>query len=110
MPNFLKSYEYLFFNKEYKFKSEAKLVSMVLSALTLELVNPQKSIIGCLTSPKIYFIHSGKVSVFYKKMEYKLTTYSSGCYFGDISMLYKIQNNFRYMPYDNKTKVLSISE
>lgn len=67
-----------------------KLRVLLMSALTLEFIDSEETIIGTVVSSKLYFVNSGKVNVYYRQNNKRLLHYERGCYFGDISLLFKI--------------------
>ena len=96
MPNFIQNFDYLFEDQEYRFRGDKTLKTMILSSLTLEFVRSKESIIEINVSSKIYFIDKGKINVYYKDIPHKLLSLEQGSYFGDISLIFRVQNNFRY--------------
>lgn len=57
IPQFMNNYDYIFYDENDKFVGCSELKVMLLSSLTLELINSKKSIMGECISSKIYFIH-----------------------------------------------------
>ena len=46
----------------------------------------------------IVFVFEGEIDVYYKENQQPLVNFGSGCYFGDISYIFKARNQFYYYP------------
>lgn len=115
MPNFMDNFDYFFTDHELRFNGDKKLKVLILQSLTLEFVRSKDSIIEKSVASKIYFIDSGKINVYYKDMPHKLLHLEKGAYFGDISLLFQVENNFRYCSSyehngDQYARIYSINE
>jgi len=44
------------------------------------------------------FVFQGEIDVYYKENQQPLVNFGSGCYFGDISYIFKARNQFYYYP------------
>ena len=115
IPTFISNFDYMFKDKELRFCGDKKLKLLIISSLTLEFVRSKDSIIEKKVASKIYFIDSGKINVYYKDMPHKLLHLEEGSYFGDISLLFQVENNFRYCSFhepngDRYARIYSVDE
>lgn len=71
---------------------------MISSSLSYEHIDENKSIIRTgIVSSGIYFIYRGSVSVYYKEIAHALVIFEEGSYFGDISFIFQVINQYNYM-------------
>lgn len=95
---FQEKFDILFFDAEFGFKAGDKLITMIVSSLALEYIFLKESVIpvGCV-SRAIYCIDQGKIQVYSKDSSNSLLTFEPGSYFGEISFIFKIINQYRFI-------------
>ena len=99
---FQERFDILFFDPEFGFKADDKLITQVVASLSYEFcdVNEsrhQKSIImNDVVSSGIYFIYEGQVDMYYKDSNHPLIMFDRGSYFGDISYIFQVRNQYFY--------------
>ena len=95
MKTFQEKFEVLFFDPEFGFKADDKLVTQIIASLCYEFIHdtdhnsPRASIIHHeIVSSSIYFVFQGNIEMYYKDQEVALLEFESGSYFGDISYIF----------------------
>ena len=101
MLDFQEKFDTVFFDPEFGFKADDKLVTLIIASLSYEYCdwsnkNPTSIIPHDVISPGIYFVYQGKVDMYYKDNEEPLLWFEQGCYFGDISYIFSARNQFYY--------------
>ena len=98
LVSFRETFEILFTDEEFSWKADDKLITLILASLRLEDVhNDTHSICNLdMVLQGIYFIHLGKVDVYYKNKKFKFLTHESGSYFGDISYILGSKNWYEF--------------
>lgn len=93
LQSFQEKFDILFFDPEFGYKADDKLIAMVASSLSYEHIDENKSILKQdVVSSGIFFIYKGSVSVYYKEIAHALVIFEEGSYFGDISFIFQVIN------------------
>ena len=90
LSSFTENFEILFYDSEFAFKADKKLITLMLASLRLEDVNCTEDSIcqdGIILSG-IYFIQEGKVDIHYLNDTKSFAILENGSYFGDISYIF----------------------
>jgi len=88
----------MFFDPEFGFKADNKLIAKVVASLTYEFCDnsDQKRLSSLIDvdviSTKIVFVYTGAIDVYYKDHADPLLNFDNGSYFGDISYIFKAKN------------------
>jgi hypothetical protein len=99
----------LFNDLDLRLHPEDKLITLFLASLKLECNNDNAFIIEGIVSPTIFFIFRGQIDVTLKEQKDHFLTLDNGCYFGDISFLFDLNNKYVYTVKDEqKAQVFSI--
>lgn len=112
MKDFQKTFDMIFIDKEFGFKADDKLISMVLASLEYEHIydDGRDSLVPLgLISRGITFIQNGHIVVSYKSMEDPLINLKSGSYFGEISYIFKLVNQYSYKSLSKEDDTLLFS-
>lgn len=98
LVGFKELFDILFFDEEFSFKADDKLITLILASLRLEDVHSTDTNIATIDMvlQRIYFIHQGKVNVYYKNKTFKFLTHEAGSYFGDISYILQTRNHYEF--------------
>lgn len=104
LPQFLRKFDYLFKEPDIKFDADLKMVAMMMSSLKLE---PFHLNDGCILNldqitTGIYFIDKGVVSVRYQNSDI-ICKLDDGSYFGEISYLFQVRNQYKFTLENNKS-------
>lgn len=88
---------------EFGYKADDKLIAMIASSLSYEHIdnidNNYSMIKTDVVSTGIFFIFRGKISIFYKnESAHALLILEDGSYFGDISFIFQVINQYKYKP------------
>ena len=99
MHTFQERFEVLFFDPEFGFKADDKLVTQIIASLCYEFVHecdPNESCKSIIThdvvSTSIYFVYDGNIEMHFKDQEIPLLEFENGSYFGDISYIFQVKN------------------
>ena len=112
MKDFQKTFDMIFIDKEFGFKADDKLISMVLASLEYEHIydDGRDSLVPHgLISRGITFIQKGHIVVSYKSMKDPLINLKSGSYFGEISYIFKLVNQYSYKSLSKEDDTLLFS-
>ena len=112
MKDFQKTFDMIFIDKEFGFKADDKLISMVLASLEYEHIydDGRDSLVPLgLISRGITFIQNGHIVVSYKSMKDPLINLKSGSYFGEISYIFKLVNQYSYKSLSKEDDTLLFS-
>lgn len=101
LQEFQEKFDMLFCDPEFNFQADDKLITELASCLTYahyDTEDPcQHNFLEMgLISKGIQLIFEGQISMHYKNNKESLAVFSAGSYFGDISYLFKIHNQYRY--------------
>jgi len=94
----------LFFDPEFGFKADDKLITQIVASLTYEFCDqtnnynkdPKSIIPHDVVASGIYFVHEGQVDMYHKDNIEPLLLFDPGCYFGDISYIFHAKNQLYY--------------
>lgn len=115
LQKFQEKFDTLYNDPEFAFKGDNILISMICSSLQFENIE-QYSNEGLLKqgviSPGITFVLDNVVDMHYKYYKEPILIYEEAIYYGEISYMFKIRNQYRYCvrqdDQNKKTKVYSI--
>lgn len=94
LPTFVRKFNYMFNEPDVGFKGSMTLFAHVMSVLELEPNFKKKTILKLdIISCGIYFIEKGDIAVSYKNGPV-LVNLHEGSYFGDISFIFQVRNQF----------------
>ena len=105
LVNFKETFDILFSDEEFSWKADDKLIALILASLRLEDVGHDDTINICpidIVLQGIYFVHQGRVDVYYKNRAFKFVSHEQGGYFGDISYICQSRNQYEF-----KTKCIN---
>ena len=101
---FQKKFDVLFSDPEFGFRADDKLITKVVASLSFEHTQNEGSeedasslLMVDIVSNSIYFIQEGSVDMAYKGHEgHNLVMLESGSYFGDVSYILQVKNQYTY--------------
>jgi hypothetical protein len=97
LNQFLHTFEFLFNDSEYSFNADNKLITFFIASLKLEFCYSKENLLQTGTvSHSIFFMFEGVVEVTMIREKEPFMILDSGCYFGDISYLFSLRNNYKY--------------
>jgi hypothetical protein len=114
--SFQKQFDILFMDPEFGYQADDKLIAMITSSLSYEHVDNIESDYSMIktdvVSSGIFFIFRGSVSVYCKDVnEHALLIFEDGSYFGDISFIFQVINQYKYKPtVSNSSKFFSLQD
>lgn len=88
--------EIIFVDPEFGFKADDKLISQIIASLTCEYCDDRNVIPIDIVSPGIYFIYEGTIELYSKKLDNPILNLNEGSYFGEISYIFEIINQYYY--------------
>ena len=95
----------MFHESDLNFQADDKLITLFLSSLKFEYNFGDVICNLGSVSPTIFFIYEGQIEVILKDKESPFLILDSGCYFGDISFLFELNNKYIYKSImDEETK------
>jgi hypothetical protein len=105
------TFSYLFSDLDLEFQSDDKLTTMFLASLQLEYNCDYEFLPGIgIISQSIYFIYKGKLEVTLRDKEEPFLVLDDGCYYGDISYLFDLINEYVYSAKERNCQVFSIDK
>ena len=105
LVHFVEKFEILFKDPDQGFKADAKLVTMVIASLTLDqsYTDDSEPLLPLdIVSSRIYCIWQGTIDMYYKNGPHLLTELDEGSYFGEISYIYRVRNQYGFYRSFNK--------
>ena len=102
LTSFVERFDILFQDPDHGYKADDKLITQIVSSLTLEHnINIHDSVIPLgIVSQSIYCIYQGSIDIYYKDLPYILCSLDEGSYFGDISCMFKVKNQYSFIRSD----------
>ena len=120
MTEFIEKFDTLFLDPEFGFKADDKLTTKLFASLSYEYMEKEddedmvwtQSIISLdIVSSMVYFIFEGEIDISHKEMEQPFVTLSTGSYFGEISFIFQVRNQYKFIPKQGiPCRIFSIQE
>lgn len=118
LQSFQAKFTILFEDQEFGFKADDKLIAHISSSLSYEQIDENLENISVIrqdaVSCGIFFLYQGQVQMFWRNTPHHLVTFEVGSYFGDISFIFQIRNQYRYIPMKkdskNEIKIFSLQD
>jgi len=108
LRDFQDKFDIFFFDPEFGYKADDKLISKVVASLSYEYLDRDdedkdaiiENIIGLdVISSAIFFLFEGQLDMCYMENKVPLVVLEAGTYFGEISYLFQTKNKYNFVPH-----------
>ena len=104
LSKFQEKFDTFYNDPEFNFKADDRLIAMICASLQYEnfdLKDKINMIRYGIVSTSIMLIQEGSIDMYYKNNKEPILVYDEGSYFGEVSLLFKVRNHYRFQICDN---------